>query len=198
MKMEKNNKNTSNHKVLGFSLIEMLIVIVVMAIVIAMAVPLSVGIFGRTSSEIYTDRVKGALELGRLTAMSEASSVFLCPAFPLPTCSTFPATNCCDNSVPNTNWGNNRLLLFASSTGQKTTADRVISIIEAPSTGEYLSSTNGNSIEFQPSGISATAATLYYCATVDNQGANQYTRAIIINMIGRISLQILADSQSCP
>ena len=199
MKIEKNGKNNKRAQNLGFSLIEAMVVIAVMAIVIAVAVPLMVGTFGRANSEIYLDKVKAALELGRITAMSESVSVFLCPAYPLPTCDTFPATNCCDTSVSDGNWGENRLLLFTSSTGSSSSATRLITSIEAPASGEYLSSTNAGvkSIEFQPSGLSSTMTSLRYCATVDGQGAGRFKREVVMNIIGRVRLDIHDDSQVC-
>ncbi|WP_151192659.1 GspH/FimT family protein [Cysteiniphilum sp. JM-1] len=187
MKMRKNGKNNRGARNLGFSLIEGMVVIVVMAIVIAVAVPLMVGTLGRANSEIYLDKVKAALELGRITAMSEVTSVFLCPSTDGATCATVPASN----------WGNNRLILFTSSTGVSTDVDRIITTIEAPTTGEYISSTNGDSMKFQPSGLSSTAASLRYCATVDGQGAGRYDREVVINMIGRIKLDIFSTSQVC-
>ncbi|WP_440615817.1 GspH/FimT family protein [Cysteiniphilum sp. 6C5] len=196
MKMKKNSKNSKKGKKdknkkcvrsLGFSLIEGMVVIVVMAIVIAVAVPMMIGTFGRANSEIYLDKVKAALELGRITAMSEATSVFLCPSADGETCTT----------VPESNWGDNRLILFTSSDGVSTDVDRIITTIEAPAAGEYISSTNGDTVEFRPSGLSSTAASLRYCATVDNQGAGRYDREVVINMIGRIRLDINSDSQVC-
>ncbi|WP_119328082.1 GspH/FimT family pseudopilin [Cysteiniphilum halobium] len=191
MKMKKNGKKGKNNKRvrnLGFSLIEGMIVIAVMAIVIAVAVPLMVGTFGRANSEIYLDKVKAALELGRITAMSEATSVFLCPSSDGATCATVPASN----------WGNNRLILFTSSDGVSTDVDRIITTIEPPTTGEYMSSSNGDTVEFRPNGLSSTAVSLFYCAIVDGQGAGRYDREVVINMIGRIRLDIYSDSQICP
>ena len=187
MKMRKSSKNKKCVRNLGFSLIEGMVVIVVMAIVIAVAVPMMVGTFGRANSEIYLDKVKAALELGRITAMSEATSVFLCPSTDSATCAIVPASN----------WGNNRLILFTSSDGVSTDVDRIITTIESPDAGEYISSTNGDTVEFRPSGLSSTAVSLRYCATVDGQGAGRYDRVVVINMIGRIRLDIYSDSQVC-
>lgn len=201
MKMRKSRKKSKNNRGarnLGFSLIEGMVVIVVMAIVIAVAVPMMIGTFGRANSEIYLDKVKAALELGRVTAMSESVSVFLCPEDPLVMCSSSSLDDCCDTSITADNWGSNRLLLFTSKTGLSDKGERLITSIEAPAAGEYISSTNAAKyIKFQPSGLSSTAASLRYCATVDDQGAGRYDREVVINMIGRIRLDVNSDSQVC-
>lgn len=190
MNMRKSRKKGENNKYgrsLGFSLIEGMVVIVVMAIVIAVAVPMMIGTFGRANSEVYLDKVKAALELGRITAMSEAVNVFLCPSTDGATCAAVPASN----------WGNNRLILFTSSDGVSTDVDRIITTIEAPAAGEYISSTGGNTVVFRPSGLSSTMTSLRYCAIVDGQGAGRYDREVVINMIGRVRLDIYSASQTC-
>ncbi|WP_116964066.1 GspH/FimT family protein [Fastidiosibacter lacustris] len=182
MKHKKKNKN------FGFSLIEGLVVIILIGIIVTIAIPMSIGSFGRAHSEMYLDRVRAALELGRITAMSESMSIFLCP--------TSNGTNC-NTTVPANNWGANRLLLFTSSSGEITTVTRIVSILEAPGAGDYLSSNKSNRIEIQPNGLTSTALRLYYCSIVDDQGANRYTRELIINFVGRVNLNILPTAQNC-
>ncbi len=191
MKMRKNSKNYQNSagdKSPGFSLIEAMIVLMILAIAAAIAVPLMVGSFGRANSEVYMDRVRAALELGRITAMSESISVFLCPT---------ANGSSCNTTVTAANWGNNRLLLFTSSAGNSTEVDRIISIVEAPEAGDYISSSNGINVRFRPNGLSATALTLRYCSVVDDQGVNRFIRTIVINIIGRITSNVEGGSQSC-
>jgi type IV fimbrial biogenesis protein FimT len=91
MKMNKNSKKHqagARGKSGGLSLIEAMIVLFILAISVAVAIPLMVGTFGRANSEVYLDRVKATLELGRITAMSEFVSVFLCPSTDGATCNT--------------------------------------------------------------------------------------------------------------
>lgn len=187
MKMRKSSKNKKCVRNLGFSLIEGMVVIVLMAIVIAVAVPMMIGTFGRANSEIYLDKVKAALELGRITAMSEAVNVFLCPSNDGATCATVPASN----------WGNNRLILFTSSDGVSTDVDRIITTIEAPSEGAFIYSTSSNMRRYRPSGLSATNGGLRYCTTVDDQGAQRFDRAVITNPIGRVRLGICNKALPC-
>ncbi len=190
MNMRKSRKKGENNKYarsLGFSLIEGMVVIVVMAIVIAVAVPMMIGTFGRANSEIYLDKVKAALELGRITAMSEAVNVFLCPSADGATCAAVPASN----------WGNNRLILFTSSDGVSTDVDRIITTIEAPSEGAFIYSTSSSMRRYRPSGLSATNGGLRYCATVDNQGAQRFDRSVITNTIGRVRLGICKKALPC-
>ncbi len=180
-------KNTKNR---GFSVIELMIVVAIVAIVAAIALPMTMGVTSSARAESYLNQVKSAINLARVTAMTQNIDTFLCPTADGLTCNT---------SISNGNWGDNRILVFTSSDGSLSDVDDILSVVEAPEGDDYLlwSASLGNDLRFHANGFVSTNGSMFYCAYFDDSGVYKANKRLILNRLGRVRYEMLDPLQSC-
>ena len=181
MKFQRKEKNTKS-KAAGVTMMELLIVIAIIGILLGVAVPLSIGMLGRTKSDAYINKVQSLLQLTRSTAMAQGKSVIICPT---------STGDSCDTSITSNNWGNTRVLSFISNNGDAVydPGDEIISTLNAPAVGGYLSETGGlKYIEFQANGFAARALSIGYCSYVGTSGSISSDQQLAISRFGSIRL----------
>lgn len=160
------------HPQQGFSLIELVVTIAILAIVVSIAVPS----FQNTQRDwrVEADRqtINQALNLARQTAITNQATVLVCP--------TADRVNC------NNNWAN-PLMVYIERTapaGQVNAGDRVLTATEAVA-NVTRSYNNGNTLTFTRTGAINNPGTLTICP---GDGTRTSAQALVVSFIGRARL----------
>ena len=174
----------------GFTLLESIITVSIIAIILAVSIPLTISLFGSNRGDNYLHKVSRAIELAKITAISQNTATIICPSADGASCA----------SIQNNNWGNNRIIVFASSTGDASQADHIITTINSPSRSDYLHWAGVGGVDFiriNQEGLSATNGTLSYCTILDDSAVFKHNHQLVINRLGRVRIDDLTTPQLC-
>jgi len=151
----------------GFSLIELLIVMAVMAIIIVLAAPSFQTIFMNSKLSTLSDALFNSLSYARATALSEKTPVQVCP---------FLATN---STSCGTSWSLGWIVVTQPSTG----ASVLLQSYQALTTGPVLSSPNSvTAVSFSITGVASAQADFKLC---DKRGS-AYALSLMVMPTGFI------------
>lgn len=171
-------------------MLESIIVVSIVAIILAISVPVTIGFLGSNRGDSYLHQISRALELARATAMSQNTAVIMCPSADGATC----------NNIQDNNWGSNRIIVFSSSTGQVNNIDHIITTMNPPDGNDYLDWRGAGSLDFiriDQDGLSATNGTLSYCTILDDSTRFMRNYQLVINRMGRVRIDYLKTPQPC-
>ena len=161
-------------RVHGFTLIELLMGIAVLAVMLTLAAPSYGKLIGRTHGRTAHNEIDTALNLARLTAVSQVKHVVMCPSSDGQQCAA------------TTQWQNG-WLVFADldHDGAHSADEPVIRVAQAQPAGVAILSTTGRRrVTYQPDGsASGSNVTLTICDRV--AGAENAT-SLVINQAGRV------------
>lgn len=163
----------------GFTLIELMTVLAVLAIALTIAVPSMQGLLHRNQLRTETSRLLSAINLTRSEAISRNTIVSLCPsAFSsngVPVCSRSYS----DGWIIFTNRDRDRVVDAGT--------DEVLRVFEGLARGYSLTNRAGNReafevISYRPDGSSRRNRTLMICPP---QGSNTPSWSLVMNLVGR-------------
>ncbi len=142
---------------IGFTLVELLLSLTVIAIVLSLTAPSLKEIIMNNRISAQTDALSGALSYARNTAISQNIDVLVCPS------STSGSTNC------GATWQNGWIIVGQTSTG----GNRLLqSFFTGPNdpilSGVAIAGVTANSVTFDSRGIATTHAHFKIC---DSRGA---------------------------
>lgn len=159
---------------LGFTLIELMIVLAVLAVVIGLAVP-SMGQFMLSGKlRAYSNEVVASVALARSEAIKRNQTVRVCVA-------NGDGDDCAAGS-----WESGWIVI--------TTADEVLHR-QQPITDGFKIISAVDELVFQPSGLGATQATFKVCRATPSVGSQE--REVSVSATGRTSVDKPAASGSC-
>lgn len=174
----------------AFTLIEMMIVLVVLAITISLGAPMMQSLLHGNRLRAESGRLLGAINLARSEAVMRNVPVSICP-------STMAVTGArvCSGTYAD-GW-----IVFANANKDKVVdegEDHVIEVFEALPPGYRLTNRSGNRdafelINYLPDGSSHSNRTLMFCPP---RGIHVQALAIIINIVGRARLA--GELGECP
>lgn len=147
----------------GFTLIEMMVALVVMAILLAVAVPSFQEVALGTKLSTYSSDLVASVHLARSEAIKRNAVVSLCASTDGATCN-------------GASWEGGWIVLSGTS---------VLQVHEAASAGIKLNGTAVN-LDFQPSGVGVTSATVTICRYQPSVGSRE--RVVSISTTGRTSV----------
>lgn len=143
----------------AFSLIELLIVIIVVAIMLLVAIPSWQEMISKNHATAYANELIMALQLARATAIKTGKSVKFCGS---------KHHKICDAS-----WENGSIIV---------TSNKVLRVLPPVFAGDKLSCNHISGITFSPNGFaSGQQESFYYCPKNFPKNA----RAVILNATGR-------------
>jgi type IV fimbrial biogenesis protein FimT len=179
----------------GFTLIEMLVVIAIMAVLMAIALPDFVRMTRAIQLAHQAKEMAGAIKLSRAEAMRRGQTVVMCRSN--------AAQSACNTGSPSAAWENG-WLVFVDLNGNRlydsASEQQGLIVIKASlPTGMTVTTANGsqigNYIEFNPAGESAgslaNVGTFRFAHSADANTQNHHY--VIINRSGRA--RVLSDSQ---
>jgi type IV fimbrial biogenesis protein FimT len=167
-------KTQRNRPARGFTLIEMLVAIAIMAMLMMMAVP-SLRDAGLPSQlRSVANSLVAATQLARSEAIKRNTTVTLCVSANGSSCGTG-------------GWQQGWIVLTGTTVLQRE--------LPAP-VGYHVTATGGStSLTFQASGVGSTAETFTVCRSIPKVGAQE--RVVTISAIGRASVQTTTNG-ACP
>ncbi|MCD9005136.1 GspH/FimT family pseudopilin [Luteimonas sp. XNQY3] len=148
----------------GFTLVELMVTVAVIAILSAVAVPAMTGLINRSRISGLTGEVVSALQLARSEAVRRNARVTLCPSADGLTCT---------NSVDWAGW-------IIEARDNATGTDQVILAGTAPSNTQVSGPAGG--VVFRPSGLLVSQSQLTVCMPTNNPAANQ--RVVTVALSG--------------
>lgn len=161
----------------GFTLIELMIVLVILAVVLVFALPGFSNIFLGTRLTNYSNEIVSSVHLARGEAIKRNADITLCASADGATCSAANA------------WGAGWIVLD--------TDDRVVSSNAAVAPGFLVvEASNINTLVFDGSGLVSTAATFKICRQSPSIGSQE--REVLVTNIGRTSVSTNNNAESCP
>jgi len=166
----------------GFTLVEMMIVLVVLAVAISVGTPLMRDMLHRNKLRAESTRFLGALNLARSEAVMRNLPVSICPSSMAVT-----GTPECAGIYAN-GW-----IVFANADRDKTVdngTDQVLRVFEGLPAGYSLTNRSGTRESFElinylPDGSSHSNRTLQFCPP---RGVSTPGLSIVINIVGRARL----------
>ncbi|QSX41652.1 GspH/FimT family pseudopilin [Shewanella cyperi] len=158
-----------NNAVKGFTLVELMVTVVVVAIVAAIALPSLSAFYERSRADSEISKIREALKLARNQAFSYGATVGVC---------AYGTSDC------GTNWNKGlRVYLLKPDNSQET-----LKLIEGFHSNDTV---KGVSITFTSNGLASEAATYIYCPG----GKTDYSRSVELSVTGII--KNAADGKSC-
>lgn len=176
------DRKSLHHPVGGFTLIEMLIVMVVLATILSVGTPLMQRQVHSNRLQAETSRFLGAINLARSEAVMRNVPVSICPS----TMATTGIPECA--GIYADGW-----IVFSNRDRDKVVdagADEVLQVFEGLPQGFQLTNRSGNRSAFEllnylPDGSSHSARTLMFCPPA--QSVVQ-SLSIVLNIVGRARL----------
>ena len=158
----------------GFTLIELMMVLAIVAVLLMLAVPAFGKLIGSTHGNAARSQLETALNQARIAAVSRGSHVIACPS---------SGASRCDRS---TQWQHG-WLVFADPDrdGQRSDDEPVIAVTQAQPAGVAILSTAGRlKVDYRPDGSAwGSNLTLTLCArATGTAGAS----TVVVNQIGRV------------
>ncbi|MDR6643916.1 MULTISPECIES: GspH/FimT family pseudopilin [Luteibacter] len=153
----------------GFTLIELVVTVTVLAILAALAAPNFADFMRRNAVESQANEFLGALRLARSTAISQNRFVSMCPS--RNASATEP--QCEDSNDFSVGW-----IMYTSPTSGAAyaTSDKLVRVAQAVSNVSLLAQNSGKIITFTARGASpAGALSLFLCAKRGSGAAGQST-----------------------
>lgn len=174
----------------AFTLIEMMIALVVLAITVSLGAPMMQNLMHSNRLRAESNRLLGAINLARSEAVMRNMPVSLCP-------STMAETG--EPACAGTYAGG--WIVFANANKDRIVdedADHVLQVFEALPPGYRLTNRSGTrdafeSINYLPDGSSHSNRTLMFCPP---RGISVQALAVIINIVGRARLA--GELGECP
>jgi type IV fimbrial biogenesis protein FimT len=174
----------------GFTLIELMIVVVVLATTLSVGTPLMQGMLQNNELRAQSGRFLGAINLARSEAVMRNTPVSICPS-PMATTGT---AECAGNFADG--W-----IVFANADKDRVVdagTDQVLQVFEGLPAGFRLTNRSGTRdafelINYLPDGSSRSNRTLLFCSP---RGAAAPNLSIVINIVGRA--RVIGDWGECP
>ena len=158
----------------GFTLIELMMVLAIVAVLLMLAVPAFGKLIGRTHGNTARSQLETALNQARIAAVSRGTHVVACPS---------SDTSRCDRS---TRWQHG-WLVFADldRDGQRNDEETVIAVTQAQPAGVAILSTAGRlKVDYRPDGSAwGSNLTLTLC---DRATGIAGATTLVVNQIGRV------------
>lgn len=158
----------------GFTLVEMLMVVAILAVLVSVAAPSYGKLFGRTQTGPARAALSTALNLARMTAAARRSTVVVCPSDDLRTCTR------------TTQW-HHGWIVFADRDrdGTRSGDEELLSVQQALPAGAAVVSTTGRMrVTYSADGFSpGSNLTLTACSRTAGPDA---AIALIVNNAGRV------------
>lgn len=172
----------------GFTLVELLVVLLIAALSLALAAPLLTEVLHRARIGAESARLLSAINLARSEAVLRSTPVTLCPS---PSSRT-AATSCAGDYAGG--W-----MIFANPDRDRdvdTPGDEVLHVFSAAPRGFSVRNGAGTraadrAIDFLPDGTSHSNRTLLVCPPAGSAAA---PRAVVINIVGRARLREGGDA----
>ena len=164
---------TTRHDTRGITLIEMMMVLAVLAILIATAMPAFGNLLQSTEAQTSRSSLTAALETARILAISRSTNVAICPS---------ADTQYCGHT---TEWQHGWLVFVdADHDGTRDASEEIVSVSQAQPEGvAVLTSAGRTHVSYRPDGSSpGSNVTFTVC---DARGADRAS-ALVINNAGRV------------
>jgi len=178
MRRDRGNRRTHGLRSAGFTLIELMVTVAVIAILSAVAVPAMTGLINHSRISGLTGEVVSAIQLARSEAVRRNARVTLCPSTDGTTCA---------NSTDWTGW----IVLARDNTAA---TDHVMLAETAPGSTQVSGPAGG--IVFRPSGLLVAQSQLTVCVPTTNPAANQ--RVVTVALSGSPITERANGGGQCP
>ncbi len=179
-KFTKKAPSKKNPKVRGFTLVEVMIVLVIAVIIMSIGIPSVMGTIASNRVTAASNGLVTALNLAKSEAIRSQQNVILCKSA--------NGTQCGDNSV---SWADGWILFYDEDGNQSVDAgEKIIRIQAAPHTSlNFVFKTDsGNSyISFEPNGRKGYTNEEHFCFR--NSYDESISRKVIISPVGRIQTE---------
>jgi len=162
----------------GFTLIELMVTVAIVAILAAVAVPAMTGLINHVRISGLTGELVSAVQLARSEAVRRNARVTLCPSDDGATCA---------NSEAWAGW-------IIEARDNTSGADQIVLAETAPANTEVSGPAGG--IVFRPSGLLVTQSRLTVCVPTTNPAANQ--RVVTIALSGSPITERADGGGQCP
>jgi len=158
----------------GFTLIELMIVLAILGVILAIALPSFSEISLNTRLKAYANELVSSVYLARSEAIKRNA--------PMTLCVSTDGANCASG-----NWEQGWIVLDPN--------DVVIRQQAALTTGYSVTSTGGATLTFQPSGLTGTASVMTVCRKTPKAGRQERTVSITATGKPRVST---TNTGNCP
>ena len=174
----------------GFTLIELMIVVIVLGSILSVGTPLLRGAVQKNELRAQSLRFLGAINLARSEAVMRNTPVSICPS----SMAISGRPECTGNYADG--W-----IVFANADRDRVVdadTDQVLRVFEGLPPGFRLTNRNGTRdafelINYLPDGTSHSNRTLLFCSP---DGAARHNVSIVLNIVGRARL--VGDWGECP
>ena len=166
------------NKVVGFTLIEVMVVVAIMAILLAVAVPSFVALIARNRVATEINALATDLQYARSIAIKAGQSVTICASFNLSTCDT-------SKGIWSGGW-----IVFSDANGNKVVdADDMVRKVQQAFVGTDVLTTSISSISFSREGFALGLASDVVLTLHTVPNSPDATRCLVINVVGHQHVQ---------